>query len=357
MTDDAAAFQPGADEVAVPFRPRDLYAGFRAFGSGDGAVLMAPSLAHDLRAAAKRATAERRIAWGLLYGCGWADELGTYLVIDHYLEAGAGDSGDAISADADSDGVGGGAGDDGDHGDFTLSEDGLRRLREEAARAHSGSLEAGWWRTRDTLGEFGPGDFGTQAQLVGPDGVGLLVYGSGDYWGTAYLGPDGHAPDSAGTLAVVPDPGAGADTEPLPGPAAAPPPPEEAGVAPAPEVVDIAGGESLEQEPPLTGTVPPRRRARRRGAVSGYGPPRGYGMPRRYGGPRGRGGSLGDGDGPEPAADLPADTQFVVGALMAVIIAAAIIIGFIASSLIVAVIIGAAGILVIAGSVWISHHY
>ena len=353
MTDGAAAFEPGAGEVAVPFRPRDLYAGFRAFGSGDGAVLMAPSLAHDLRAAAKLATAERRIAWGLLYGCGWADELGTYLVIDHYLEAGAGESGDAISIDGD----GGSAGDDGDHGDFTLSEDGLRRLREEAARAHPGSLEAGWWRTRDALGEFGPGDFGTQAQLVGPDGDGLLVNGSGGYWGTAYLGPDGHAPDSAGTLAVVSDPEAGADAEPLPGPAAAPAPPEEAGVAAGPEVVDIAGGESLAQEPPLTGAVPPRRRARRRGAAPAYGPPRRYGMARRYGMPRGRGGPLGDGDAPGPAAELPADAQFVVGALMAVIIAAAIIIGFIVSSLIVAVIIGAVGILVIAGSVWISHHY
>ncbi len=44
----------------------------------------------------------------------------------------------------------------------------------------------------------------TQAELVGPDGVGLLVYGSGIHWGTAYLGPDGHAPDSAGTLVAVP---------------------------------------------------------------------------------------------------------------------------------------------------------
>ena len=65
---------------------------------------------------------------------------------------------------------------------------------------YSASLEVGWWRTLAALGDFGPQDFVTQAELVGPDGVGLLVYGSGIHWGTAYLGPDGHAPDSAGTL-------------------------------------------------------------------------------------------------------------------------------------------------------------
>jgi hypothetical protein len=347
MTDGATAFEPGADEVAVPFRPRSEYTGYRAFGSGDGAVLMAPLVAHDLRSAAKLATAQRRIAGGLLYGRGWADELGTYLVIDHYVEAGAGDSGDAISGDGDG------------YGDFTLSEDGLRQLREEAARAHSGSLEAGWWRTCAAPGEFGPGDFVTQGELVGRDGVGLLVYGSGVYWGTAYLGPDGHAPDSAGTLAAVPDPVTGPDAEPPPGPG--PAPAQAAGVVPEPEVVDIAAGESLEQEPPLTGTARPRRR---RGTASGYGAPRrrrraasGYGPPRGYGALRRRGGGLGDGDAPEPAADLPADAQFVVGALMAVVVAAAIIVGFIVSSLIVAVIIGAAGILVIVSTVWISHHY
>ena len=79
---------------------------------------------------------------------------------------------------------------------------------------YSASLEAGWWRTRAALGEFGPEDFVTQGELVGPDGVGLLVYGSGIYWGTAYLGPDGYAPDSAGTLVTVADP------VPYPGPAA-----------------------------------------------------------------------------------------------------------------------------------------
>jgi hypothetical protein len=344
MTDGVAAFQPGADEVGVPVRPRSDYAGYRAFGSGDGAVLMAPPVAHDLRSAAKLATAEGRIAGGLLYGRGWTDELGTYLVIDHFLEAGAGEHvGDAGSGDGDPASAGG------EGGDFALSEARLRQLREDAARMHPDALEAGWWRTCAALGEFGPGDLVTQGELVGPDGVGLLVYGSGSYWGTAYLGPDGHAPDSAGTLAVVADPVAGTDTEPLPWPDPAADP--EAGIAPEPGMMDTGAGERLAEEPSLTGTVPPRRRIRRRTAVSGYGPPRRYGAPRR------RRARLADEDYPEPGPELPADEQFVVGALMVVTIAAAIIIGFIVSSLVVAVIIGAIGLLVIAGTVWMKRRY
>jgi hypothetical protein len=109
--------------------------------------------------------------------------------------------------------------------------------------------------------------------------------------------------------------------------------------------MDTGAGESLAEEPPLTGTVPPRRRTRRRMAVSGYGPPR-----RR----RAR---LADEDRPQPGPELPADEQLVVGALMVVTIAAAIIIGFIVSSVIVAVIIGAIGLLVIAGTVWMKRRY
>ena len=323
MTEDGTAFQPAADEVTVPFRSRGAYTGYRAFGSGDGAVLIAPSLVHELRSAAELATAERRIAGGLLYGRGWADEMGAYLVIDRYLEAGPGEnSGDRISADGDD--------------DFTLSEADLRLLRQDAARMYSASLEAGWWRTRATLGEFGPGDFVTQGELVGPDGVGLLVYGSGIYWGTAYLGPVGLAPDSAGTLSTVADPVPG---PPGAGPAAA----REAGIAPEPELVDIAAGESLQQEPALSGTAPPRSRVRQRRVIYVRGAERGR-----------RGARLAERDGPGPGAELPADVQLVVGALMAVTVAAAIIIGFLVSSLLVAVIIGAAGLLVIASSVWMS---
>jgi hypothetical protein len=327
MTEDGTAFQPAADEVTVPFRSRGAYTGYRAFGSGEGAVLIAPSVVRGLRSAAEFATAERRIAGGLLYGRGWADEMGTYLVIDHYLEAGPGEnSGDRISADGDD--------------DFTLSEADLRLLRQDAARMYSASLEAGWWRTRAALGEFGPKDFETQGELVGPDGVGLLVYGAGIYWGTAYLGPVGLTPDSAGTLSALRDP---VPEPPAPGPGAEAGIVPGASITPVPELVDIAAGESLRPEPALPGTAPPRTRVRRRRTVYVRGTARGR-----------RGAGLAEGDGPGPGAELPADVQFVVGALMAVTVAAAIIIGFIVSSLLVAVIIGAAGLLVIASSVWMS---
>jgi hypothetical protein len=327
MTDGGTAFQPGTEEVSVPFRPRGSYAGYRAFGSGDGAVLVEPEVARELRSAAEFATQERRITGGLLYGRGWADEQGAYLVIDGYLEAGPGENSDDRISDDGAD-------------RFTLSEAGLRLLREDAARMYSASLEAGWWRTLAALGEFGPQDFVTQAELVGPDGVGLLVYGSGIHWGTAYLGPDGHAPDSAGTLVTVADPVPG------PGPAA--------GRAPGPEVVDIAAGERLapEQWPSDAGpaaaapqaapqaATPRRRRVRRSAAATDRT------VTRRW---------VGRPASPDaPGPETPADVKFVVGALIAVTVAAAIIVGVLVSSVIVAVVIAVIGILAIFGTVWTS---
>jgi hypothetical protein len=341
MTDGESAFQPGTREVVVPFRPRGAYAGYRAFGGGDGAVLVEPQVARRLRSAAEFATQERRITGGLLYGRGWADEQGAYLVVDGYLEAGPGEnSGTEIS------------GDGGDDGRFTLSAAGLRLLREDAARMYSASLEAGWWRTLPALGEFGPRDFVTQAGLAGPDGVGLLVYGSGVHWGTAYLGPDGRAPDSAGTLVVAPDPATEVPPEPgpVPGPAPGPAPaPAPQADLSEPELVDIGAGESLASEPlpadaraaaprmRLTRTRPTRRRAGPRAA----GPVRV--MPRR------RRPASADYPGPE----TPGDVQLVIVALSVAVVAAAIIVGVLTASVIVAVIIAAVGLLLVFGTVWI----
>jgi hypothetical protein len=342
MTENGAAFQPGADEVTVAVRSRGAYTGYRAFGGGDGAVLLAPSVAQELRLAAELAIMEGRTACGLLYGRGWADELGTYLVIDHYLEAGRREgSGDGVAGD----------GDDG----FTLAGYDLRRLREGAAGMQSAALEVGWWRSRAALGEFGPGDLAAQGELVGPDGVGLLVYGSGIYWGTAYLGPDGHAPDSAGTLAAVTDPGLEPGPPPWPGLAPTP----AAAVAPVLDVAEIEAGEGLAREPLLAEAPAPRRRVRRRPAAPGRRPAapgrRIAASGRRV--VRRRDAGVADGGEVEPGAEFPADARLVVGALMLVIVAAAIIIGVLASSLLVAVIIGAVGILVIISAVWMSHRY
>ena len=79
--------------------------------------------------------------------------------------------------------------------------------------------------------------------------VGLLVYGSGPHWGTAYLGSAGRAPDSAGTLVATPGAAAGPAYGPEPTPAYAPEPEPAYEPEPAfdrgPEVIDLAAGESL----------------------------------------------------------------------------------------------------------------
>jgi hypothetical protein len=51
---------------------------------------------------------------------------------------------------------------------------------------------------------------------------------------------------------------------------------------------------------------------------------------------------------------LPADVQFVVGALVAVTVAAAIIVGVLVHSFLVALIIAVVGFVVITSSVWLS---
>lgn len=329
MTEEGAPLQPGAEQITVPLRPRSAYAGYKAFGSGDGAVLLQPGVARELRSAAEFATQERRVTGGLLFGRGWADEQGAYLVIDGFLEAGPGEnSGDRLSP---------GGGDD-----FTLSQADLRLLREDGARMYSASLELGWWRTLGELGEFGPKDFTTQAELVGPDGVGLLVYGSGIHWGTAYLGPDGHAPDSAGTLVTA------VEVESEPPPIAEPAADPETAFDPEPGLVDIAAGESLLEEPPadappaeaVTGR-PVRGRTRRRMPSRAGGPPRVRAWAARRA-------------AADPGPEMPADVQFVVIALAVAAVAVAIIIGILVHSLLVAVILAAIGLLAVFSTTWMS---
>jgi hypothetical protein len=412
MTDDRAVFLPGQGTASIPFRSRSAYVGFRAFGSGDGAALLDPGVAHALRSAAEFATQEGRIAAGLLYGRLWADPQGGYLVVSGFLEAGPGeDDGGRLSV----------AGDD----DFTLSPADLRLLREDAARMYPALLEVGWWRTLAELGEFGPGDFLTQLDLVGPGGAGLLVYGSGLHWGTAYLGPDGLEPDSAGTLAAAPGGDPDLDQEPgqaladsadgdslllEPGPEAAreperidlaagesllddepdgEPEPERIDLAageslltdpePEPERAGIAGGQSLAEEPlpaedpvltdpvltdpeltdpELTETGPGQTGpgtavATRRPAVLAPRPtgPRTISpvrVPAREWGVK-------EANPGSMAPETPTDVKIVVGGLIIAVIAAAVIIGILLSSAIIAVIAAVVFILIVLGFVWMSH--
>jgi len=354
MTDHAASFQPEREPTPAPFRSRSEFAGYKAFGSGHGAVLMDLGTERRLRSAAESATQQRRVAGGLLFGHGWTDDQGSYLVIGGFLEAGSGgNSGDRVAADGTD--------------QFTLPEASLRRLREDAVRLYPASLEVGWWRTLAALGEFSPRDFRTQAELVGPDGVGLLVYGSGVHWGTAYLGPDGRAPDTAGTLVAAVDV--------FPGPPPEPEPAADTG----PELVDITAGEHLAEDPiPLAGDVnsvkytglsdaaagkplvqqeqvrrrSPRRARRRAPAPAG---PRA--TSRAWASPRGQARTPRKAVGDPPSPEVPQDVRPVIGALVIVVVIAAIIVGVLLHSVIATVIIAAVALLVIFSGVWVSRHW
>lgn len=410
MTEDGAAVLPGPEAATVTVRPRTAYIGFRAFGGGDGAVLLAPEVVRRLRTAAEFATDEARTVGGLLYGRHWADDLGSYLVVTGFLEAGPGENPGR-----------GGPGDD-----FTLSQAGLRLLREDAARMYSASAEVGWWRTREQLGEFGPGDFLTQHDLAGPDGVGLLVYGSGPHWGTAYLGPHGDAPDSAGTLvetggwpAVETGPGPGADSgaggsttvatgqQPrapfaiaslaqAPRPAAGTVPLEAEPLESEPLDTEPLDTEPLEGEPLETalldteplGTGPGETGPLETGPLAAGSPGTGGTEPEPAGtGPSGATGTAvatrrraALTPAPQPAGpramspvrvpvdewrvrrpspgyvgpETPTDVKIVVGGLIIAFIVVAVIIGMLVSNALIAVIAGVVFMLVILGFVWMS---
>lgn len=341
MTDGGAASEPG--QGGPPFRPRGAYVGHEVFGHGPGAVLVEPEVARDLRSAAEFASQERRIAGGLLYGRVLADDEGSYLVVDGFLEAGPGENrGDRISRDG--------------HDDFRLSAADLRLLREDAARMYSAAAEVGWWRTRAEAGAFGPGDFAMQRELVAPGGAGLLVFGSGLEWGTAYLGPDGRVPGSARSFipvarptrealpvparelgpvpAAAPEPAAG----PAPGPGAgqAPEPGTVTAVAPGPPA---APGTSLapRRQPVLT---PAPRPAGPRVISPVRKPVKEWGLKEAnpsYVGPK-----------------TPTDVKIVVVALVVAIIVAAVIIGVLVSSPLVAVIVAVVALLATLGVITFS---
>lgn len=331
MTDGGAGFEP--DQEDLPFRPRSAYVGHEVFGHGGGAVLVEPEVARDLRSAAEFASQERRIAGGLLYGRMLADDEGRYLVVVGFLEAGPGENrGDKISRDG--------------HDSFTLSATDLRLLREDGARMYPAALEAGWWRTLAGPGEFAPGDFSTQRELVGPGGVGLLVFGAGLDWGTAYLGPDGRVPGSARSFIPVP----------RPAPESPPIPVRELGPVPddAPEPdADLDREASPEAEPVPAATPGTSVATRRQPALTPAPQPSGprvvspVRVPSREWGVKPTNPSY---VGPK----TPTDVKIVIGALVVAIIIAAVIIGLISSSVLIAVIVAVVALLLTFGVITFS---
>jgi hypothetical protein len=346
MTDGGAVFQPGQGEPALPFRPRGAYVGHEVFGHGDGAVLVEPEVARDLRSAAEFASQERRITGGLLYGRNWTDGEGTYLVVDGFLEAGPGENrGDRVSRDG--------------RDSFALSAADLRLLRADAARMYAAAVEAGWWRTLAGPGEFGLRDFAAQGELVGPGGVGLLVFGSGLDWGTAYLGPGGQVPGSARSFIPVSRP---APDAPVPTRELGPVPPAPLGTVSAAQAGAAAGsapadttpsapagtlpepGEDLEPEAspepePVVVAAPGTSVATRRPPVLTPAPqptgPRVISPVHKPVKEWGVKTANPDYVGPK----TPTDVKIVVVALIIAIIVAAIIIGILSSSMLIAVIV------------------
>ena len=327
MTDGGAAFQPGQGEPV--FRLRGAYVGHEVFGHGDGAVLVDPEVARDLRSRAEFASRERRIAGGLLYGRVLADDEGKYLVVDGFLEAGPGETpGDSISRDG--------------RDSFTLPDTDLRLLREDAARMYSAALEVGWWRTLADPGEFGPRDFATQRELVGPGGVGLLVFGSGLEWGTAYLGPDGQVPGSARSFIPVARPGTDAPLAPTrelgPVPGTAREPDADLEHEPEPATAAAPGTSLVPQRQPVLAPAPQPTGSR---AISPIPlPSQEWGVKPAYPsyvGPK-----------------TPTDVKIVVGALVVTAIVAATIIGVLVSNALVAVIVAVVSLLAICVFLWMS---
>ena len=349
MTDGGAAFQPGQGEDAVPVRPRSAFVAHEVFGHGAGAVFVEPEVARDLRASAELARQERRIAGGLLYGHPWADDEGPYLVVDGFLESGPGENrADEVRPDG--------------RDSFSLSEADLRLLRADAGRMYSAATEVGWWRSFPGPGEFGPRDFETQRELVAPGGVGLLVFGSGLDWGTAYLGPDGRVPGSARSFIPVPWPAAEPSPLPLPGPG--PGPASTPALDPTLELEALPDDAVLEAdavtEPeadlaPVGATagatsVVTWRQAVRTPAPQPSGPPVISPVsvpPREWGGAK----------APNPSfvgPHTPTDVKIVVGLLAIVIIAAAVMVGLLTKSALIALILAVVGLLAGGTVIWAS---
>ena len=329
MTDSGTAFQPGAAELTVPFRPRGAYVGFKAFGSGESAVLVDPEVTRELRYAAEFAASEERVCGGLLFGRSWADDEGVYQVVDDFLEAGPRDGAEAA-------------------GDFGLSRADLQPLREHAARVYAGSAEVGWWRTLAALGDFGPADFATQAELAGPDGVGLLVYGSGPHWGTAYLGPDGHAPDTAGTLVAVPDDEPEGDPETTARPQWAGPADEYPAQEPA-AADAVRPAEAVRPTDPVPPPGTPGTGLATRPVLQPATQPTGTRMVSPIGVPAREWGVK-----PSVGAETPTDVKIVVAGLIIVPVIAAVMIGMLVSSATVAVIAAVVFVLIVLGVIKMS---
>jgi hypothetical protein len=197
-----------AGEPDTTFRSRSAYLGRLVVDSDDGAVLIEPEVAGELRMAA--ALAGGRPAAGLLYGHMWHDDEGGYTLVDGFVPAES--AGIAAAAEADPVAV-------------------RASLREEALRTYPGAEEVGWWRTAPRPGEDGWPDPGAWPLSERPDGVGLVVFADGTPPATAAFTPRNVVQGSVVDDGVVDD----WTTEELPPPPSEPEWEQELAPDPAPE--------------------------------------------------------------------------------------------------------------------------
>lgn len=154
-------------QQALPYLPRSTYKGYLTFGHSETVVLVEPGTARDLRAAAEHARPME--TGGLLVGRPLRDDRGDYVIVSGFIEAGP-DAGQPLT--------------------FTVSPRQVAALRGQAARAHPGSEEVGWWHSHPGPSSYSSVDRAMQRIFERSCNVGLLIFASGDEWGTAYLGPE-----------------------------------------------------------------------------------------------------------------------------------------------------------------------
>lgn len=151
----------------VPFLPRRTYAEYWKFSDREHTLLVEPEVASQIRWAAEEAYPDE--TGGLLAGRSLCDDEGRYVVISGFIEARPGSGAPAA---------------------FKIPAEDLGPLRRDIARAHPGADELGWWHSHPGPSGYSQTDFKNQRMFEREDSVGLLVFGRGPEWATAYIGPD-----------------------------------------------------------------------------------------------------------------------------------------------------------------------
>lgn len=162
---------------AAPYRARSAFGGYHSFTDGNGAVLVEPLVARDMREAACRAYPKE--TGGLLSGRTLRDTFGDYVLVSGFVQAGPGAGRSAA---------------------FEISPGETALLREEAYRSDPTGDVVGWWHSHLRSSGYSQTDLNTQAIFTQPDSIGLLVAAQGEPWITAYMGPESRRLRHQGTM-------------------------------------------------------------------------------------------------------------------------------------------------------------